>query len=1317
MGSKTTKKIWGGVLAIGGVILGLALPFAGAAFLARLLVGAGSALWLAGSTYGLAQEHHGFTINQPSNIAPIPVIFGRAITGLRIADIRQDPNNEDVLYIVGAICDGGRRTGSSGGIVDYRQIYFDDRLAVNSSGVVQSAFSGYLTVTEYKGTDTQVIDSTLNSVFSSEWPTTSKGHSIAYLIFKLTLDEDVYPTGIPNIRVITHGAQVWDVRGTPAWITTHSTTPATPSIDNVALCIREVLKSDRFGLGCPDAELDDTSFADSADYCDDAITIPDGDGGTTTQKRFTCNGVMDISKPVNQNLTRLLSACGGQLIFQGGKFRLYIPQVESAETFELDESNIVGDWEFEKAGVGDVANIVEATFIDPDIDFQPNIARYPQVGVSNTFLTNDNDFEARRKLDLPFTNNIYMAEHICDRTLKESRNDVSLSVTVTEEALKVQSGEVVKVTHETPGFDQKLFRMIAMGILPNGNVRAVLKEYNATTYELGSQTDAATFPDSVLPNLYSCIEPTSPAWASTVTEAVETNSGKIARGKITWTQSADAFMRHEDVFIRVNGESEWLFISKVKSSEDPLVYTPPLVAGESYDIGIQAVNSMDVKSTITELLDQEAYDPDAYDPGQGAVPNTPSLVVLTATVETARFKLMAEIQAASTVQLSVDVTHEKTGDFRKFEYRFWATGEDKELSTIFGAEGDDQGSNVYRITHFLSQQSQKVNWNVEVRVRTIKGAESGWATDDDTASITSLTLDVDGARRGRGGFLPTGEPDPDRDPDRVRQRRSRDLFSGDGAPGGQSGSAGSGDTVAVSAEDIEVGSEADTRRPLKAILDIDASGDAVIIDPATATELKIPTAQDSSDRSQAGLESDGDVARDVPLAKAVANVDAIDTASGKIDEAIETKAGKTVENTEGSQGKADTAESNAASDATTKADLAESNAASDATTKADAAEAAAEATAASDATTKADAAREAAEATGVITSERIALEEIEDSPVGDFGNQVRGRDLFSGDGAPTGHNGVAGSGDTFTIDAEDIEIGSDKDSKLTLADETFQKSVDDLDDIDDGSTYKKTSANQRNGGGYAHTGLDSDGKVKLDVPLAYSAAELVGIDTATGKVDEAVATKDDKTIENTLNSQSKADAAQSAAESTASSDATTKADAAQAAAEATASADATTKADAAEAAANQETTDRGLAADGDFTGMVVDQRNLPMIVSGGYRMMRHQHNFAGDLITAAWVGGEMQYCTISVKAHDVKYAHGDVSYNAGATVTGLDTETRYYVYADDSTFAGGTVTWGTTTAWEDIIALGRYYVGTIVTPEEGGGGTSGGDGGNDPPVA
>lgn len=89
--------------------------------------------------------------------------------------------------------------------------------------------------------------------------------------------------------------------------------------------------------------------------------------------------------------------------------------------------------------------------------------------------------------------------------------------------------------------------------------------------------------------------------------------------------------------------------------------------------------------------------------------------------------------------------------------------------------------------------------------------------------------------------------------------------------------------------------------------------------------------------------------------------------------------------------------------------------------------------------------------------------------------------------------------------------------------------------------------------------------------------------------------------------------------------------------------------------------------------------------------------------------------TIAVSAHTRKIPGESgvvsITYNSGS-ITGLAFSTRYFIYADDATQAGGAVTYIATTNSDDLVALAaRVYMGEVTTPADGGTGETGGGGG------
>jgi len=95
-------------------------------------------------------------------------------------------------------------------------------------------------------------------------------------------------------------------------------------------------------------------------------------------------------------------------------------------------------------------------------------------------------------------------------------------------------------------------------------------------------------------------------------------------------------------------------------------------------------------------------------------------------------------------------------------------------------------------------------------------------------------------------------------------------------------------------------------------------------------------------------------------------------------------------------------------------------------------------------------------------------------------------------------------------------------------------------------------------------------------------------------------------------------------------------------------------------------------------------------------------------LTATDAGSDV---TITIAAHNVVYDNGSVAYNSGS-INGLAFLTKYYVYTDDPTKAGGAVTYLASLVSTDMVTnSGRYYLGSITTGADGAGPESGGFGG------
>jgi hypothetical protein len=242
---KAGKVLLGVGLFVGGVALpglglGLGAAFTSAASLGLTSLGLGM---LSRQLFGpAALANRGAEIRQniANPLAELPVVYGTAKVGLKLVDIRIGTSNPRKLYLVGALCHGSQ---SGLGVNAIQRIWFDEKLAFNAAGVLQSAFkkgaTSYAAVTKYLGTEAQTADSTMTTAFASQWTSAHRGLGVAYLVFELTLHQDIYQ-GIPNITVEVQGAKILDPRQSSA---TYS------FLNNPPLEVLDYLLSPIYGIG------------------------------------------------------------------------------------------------------------------------------------------------------------------------------------------------------------------------------------------------------------------------------------------------------------------------------------------------------------------------------------------------------------------------------------------------------------------------------------------------------------------------------------------------------------------------------------------------------------------------------------------------------------------------------------------------------------------------------------------------------------------------------------------------------------------------------------------------------------------------------------------------------------------------------------------------------------------------------------------------------------------------------------------------------------------------------------------------------------
>lgn len=506
----------------------------------------------------------GILLNKSSNNAPIPFVYGRRkVGGTRVFYEKSGSSNE-YLHIVLSVVEGE--------IDSFENIYIDDIISTDSR------FNNILDIYPHVGTDDQVADTNLVNALDA-WTNDHRLQGTAYLYLRLKYNQDAYPRGLPTITSDVKGLKVYDPR-----------TSSTTWSDNPALCIRDYLTNTRYGRGFLTSEIDDDSIIAAANYCDEIINI-----GGVDKKRYTCNGVIDPSNDPLDIVKRLLTSCRGFLVSTGGKYKLIIDKPETA-VFTFNEDNIVGAWSIKLGDKNSQFNRISANFYNSERQWQPDIA----IADSSALRTQDNSLLLEKSIELPFTSDIDRAKMITTVNINQSRQQIVSEFTATIDALRCEVGDIVYVSHHTPGWHAlnnslgKMFRVMRLTLQNNNEVRVYAMEYDVNSFDYGTIHASDTSPNTSLPSA----DVTSPPLNLTVNEELyftNTSQGTQVRAILQWNQPTDAFISSYDIEYQ-NGTNGWEFVTTTKSLS---THVDNLKAGDYY-FRVRSVNINNVRSEWVE---------------------------------------------------------------------------------------------------------------------------------------------------------------------------------------------------------------------------------------------------------------------------------------------------------------------------------------------------------------------------------------------------------------------------------------------------------------------------------------------------------------------------------------------------------------------------------------------------------------------------------------------------------------------------------------------------------------------------------------------
>lgn len=518
------------------------------------------------------------TVTAREPVSSRKIVYGRTRVGGTIVYLESTGSDNKYLHLVIAI---------AGHEIDaFEKVYFDDTL-VWDGGTYQSGWGSHSRLNFHEGEDNQAADSDLVSE-SSHWTSDHRLRGVAYIYARLKYDQDRYSNGIPNITAVVRGKKVFDPRS--------STTAFT---SNPALCVRDFLLDDKYGLGVSASELNAASFNSAANLCDETVTTTSG-----SQDRYTLDGVVDSASTPKDNLEGMLTSCAGSLVYSGGEFFMFASAYKTP-TVTLDESVVTGSMSIQtRKSRRELFNAVKGIFSSEDDNYV--LTDYPAI-VSSTYQTEDGD-EIYLDVDLPYTTNPIRAERIAKLSLLRTRQQITATIPCNLSALRLKAGDTVMIDNTRFGWDQKVFEIINLRLSADDSgalgVELQVIETAPAVYDwtTGDEIDFVAGQPTTLPSPTSVIAPT----ITSLTPGAETQEDGTTRSfiDVEWTNN-DAFTAQFEVQFQTGANA---FQSIVTRNNYYRIYD--VTPNSSYVIRVRAVNNLGARSDFDTESSVAIGDPD-----------------------------------------------------------------------------------------------------------------------------------------------------------------------------------------------------------------------------------------------------------------------------------------------------------------------------------------------------------------------------------------------------------------------------------------------------------------------------------------------------------------------------------------------------------------------------------------------------------------------------------------------------------------------------------------------------------------------------------
>jgi len=424
-------------------------------------------------------ENQGILLNQQSSVKGLPVVYGERVVGGTRVYMATGGSGNKYLYVVLAVCEGeidgftelyindeaqdvmnGNNLGRGGGASDYgtelgkfnigTQLTLAQITPSNANSTYYKDGRSLVNIAFFKGTE----DQTAYPLFETEapgWNNLNRLRGVAYVAARfewLTATNQTNPwSSIPTIKVKVRGKKVAEVYGskdTNLDISTYETDVASSVFsNNPADCLLDYLRNPRYGKGLKDNRINFASFNTLRQEFGNTYTLATSPN-TIISQLLTCDGVINTEDTMFNNTKRLLQSCRGFLPYVNGKYTLkFETKAVPSDQIKITDDMIIGDINIQSADKNSLYNEAQITYANEDKKYDSDTEIY-----RDTAALNQDGEPLIITTSHPTLTNRHRVRHFAKWLVDRSRNQLAVSLKITNEGQAIVAGDLVRVEHQ-----------------------------------------------------------------------------------------------------------------------------------------------------------------------------------------------------------------------------------------------------------------------------------------------------------------------------------------------------------------------------------------------------------------------------------------------------------------------------------------------------------------------------------------------------------------------------------------------------------------------------------------------------------------------------------------------------------------------------------------------------------------------------------------------------------------------------------------------------------------------------------------------------